>query len=523
MRSLLASLPFALMRSCVGDAFRFVCRDEARQCSLSSSRVTLLAQARAVAAAADLGLAGAITQLHALRDRSDPLAALVGCSNAWLTVGERVTALHRESEACIQLAAALSSSNSEVRACRKAAAPESKEAQAVLRSQLQLRDAARVSWREACTRLLKQLPALYAPDGNATGVQASLEATRAFQCRVAQAAAAAGLATPSPAEFAVKQCLVETVRERRAALHKLQVAQAEAQRRTNAVAKLASSYFLATADRLAGLQDLALPRIQLPASLDPGAPAAFAAAVVAESKQYAEMEAVANSWLGAFQRLVLQIASRLNSLMHVTRAVPPALTSAQKLESLEDDLKERHDEFLKCKRKLKRKIARLDPDTKDSDNEMGEEELKAAKVELERELCSALGGFHRDWEALLHVAKHERPELLQRVWCAQQPWAQEKKGCAKLAAWVEAALTHLDSHGLEKPELSLEAYSDRKLLPAGGANHSVYVAVSPSGARVALKRFTATRPQDRAALKKVRPARLSAASDMPHSRHRPDM
>ena len=85
-----------------------------------------------------------------------------------------------------------------------------------------------------------------------------------------------------------------------------------------------------------------------------------------------------------------------------------------------------------------------------------------------------------------------------------QPWAQGKKGEAKLAVWVEPMLTHLDSRGLEKPYLSLEAYSNRKVLLAYGANHHVWVATSPGGARVALKRFTTARPQDQAALKKVR-------------------
>jgi len=67
-----------------------------------------------------------------------------------------------------------------LRACRKAAAPESKEAQTALHALLQSRDVASVTWAQTCARLLKQLPALSAPDGKATGAQPALEATRAF-------------------------------------------------------------------------------------------------------------------------------------------------------------------------------------------------------------------------------------------------------------------------------------------------------------------------------------------------------
>jgi len=61
---------------------------------------------------------------------------------------------------------------------------------------------------------------------------------------------------------------------------------------------------------------------------------------------------------------------------------------------------------------------------------------------------------------------------------------------------------HAHSPGLARADLSLKAYSDREMLPADGANHLVWAATSPSGTRVALKRFT-PRPQDQAALKKV--------------------
>ena len=462
--------------------------------------IILQAEAR-TAAAKDLGLSYSITQLHSLRSRADPLASLLASGDHWLSLCERVTALHQESAACSQLAIELSSCNAKVRACRKAAAPESKDAQTALHALLQSRDVARVTWAQTCARLLKQLPALSAPDGKATGAQAALEATRAFQGRVAQAAAAAGLPPPSPPECAANLCWVQTVRARRAALVEQQVAQAETRQRTNAVAKLASSSFLATADRLASLSELALPRLELPASFHPGAPAAFAAAVEAENVQHKQTQAASDAWLQAFHGLIVHISARLNHLLHVARTLPHTLERAKKLEALQDGLKERYAHFVNSKRALKRKIAKVE--NPDSDVEMDEDEQKANKAELERKLREELSAFHRDWAVLLTDAKSERPELLQRAWCALQPWAQGKKGEAKLAEWVEAMLTHLDSRGLEKPDLSLEAYSDRKMLPADGANHLVWAATSPSGTRVALKRFT-PRPQDQAALKKVR-------------------
>ncbi len=73
--------------------------------------------------------------------------------------------------------------------------------------------------------------------------------------------------------------------------------------------------------------------------------------------------------------------------------------------------------------------------------------IKANKAELERKLREDLSAFHSDWAVLLTDAKRERPELLQRAWRALQPWAQGKKGEAKLAVWVEAMLTLLDSRG----------------------------------------------------------------------------
>ena len=128
----------------------------------------------------------------------------------------------------------------------------------------------------------------------------------------------------------------------------------------------------------------------------------------------------------------------LNHLLHVARTLPHTLERAKKLEALQDGLKERYARFVNSKRALKRKIAKVE--NPDSDVEMDEDEQKANKAELERKLREELSAFHSDWAVLLTDAKSERPELLQRAWCAQQPWAQGKKGEAKLAVWVEAML-----------------------------------------------------------------------------------
>jgi hypothetical protein len=70
--------------------------------------IILQAEAR-TAAAKNLGLSYSITQLHSLRSRADPLASLLASGDHWLSLCERVAALHQESAACSQLAIELSS------------------------------------------------------------------------------------------------------------------------------------------------------------------------------------------------------------------------------------------------------------------------------------------------------------------------------------------------------------------------------------------------------------------------------
>ena len=71
-----------------------------------------------------------------------------------------------------------------------------------------------------------------------------------------------------------------------------------------------------------------------------------------------------------------------------------------------------------------------------------------------------------------------------------------------LQPWVEHMLQSLHTNGLERPELSLDAYALQDVVSTANARHAVQKAISPSGEVVALKRFTLA-ASDLASLRKV--------------------
>ena len=164
----------------------------------------------------------------------------------------------------------------------------------------------------------------------------------------------------------------------------------------------------------------------------------------------------------------------------------------------------------------------------DSDSDSNSEEDKDPAQQIKAQQQSTLARFRSEWLPLVELCWTCRPELLLRRWCELQPWAQlDAKAKRKLQRkraktaqapgalhgpglgpaeelqpWVEHMLTSLHTRGLERPELSLEAYVLLDVASASDARHPVQQARAPNGEVVALKRFTVA-ARDLASLRKV--------------------
>ena len=209
--------------------------------------------------------------------------------------------------------------------------------------------------------------------------------------------------------------------------------------------------------------------------------------------------------------------------------------------NLETKLRDMYANFAEQRKKVGRQIRRLLQrrdalEDSDSDIELdGENDIQQLNQAIEiakQENRKMLSSHQRDWSELMGSCWQTRPELRLRHWCKLQPWAQlDDKARAKaekkrsgtpgsrsvqaetefhLQPWVEHMLQFLNTHGLERPELSLDDYTLNEegfdVVSRAGANHPVRMARNPAGAVVALKRFTVA-ARDVAALRKVSPLR----------------
>jgi hypothetical protein len=260
-----------------------------------------------------------------------------------------------------------------------------------------------------------------------------------------------------------------------------------------------------------------------PIVVDPKAPAAFVMAVRAEEALSGQGHAscfphdsVLQTTRTVFEALDV-MHRHLATLERLDTTLREDLQSSLRQANLEAKLEERYSLFAKASKNLRKQRRAAELELSDSDSE--EEDLVVKRQELKQAYGKVLTSFRRDWNELLRNVRRHRPELLLRHWCELQSWAlrpaKAKSGRSasqkspskvdepKLQPWLESMLSHLDTEGLQRAELTLQDYDLLGIVSESHARHVVQKARAPNGEEVALKRYTIS-PSDHALLRKVR-------------------